>query len=285
MGRTVGERGGEVYSRRWWVLLLFSLHAMYQVNICLLLTCVVRLVYQCTVWNTWGPVERAALLAYPTWTTATVSTLVCCPSLGCVMSAVQANWGNYVLFPAFLPCMWAVHRSLRGAVLLGSGLMAVATSLRCLVVVPGLSATAFTVICHTAAALNGVSGIIFCSAPPALSAAWFPAGERVTATSIGQTFNGLGNGLVFLIARLMVPSPEAGAEAGAERQQLTRYLLLLAGPPLLLLALAAFYFPSAPPRPPSRQHHCTAITTKFYPVLSLGLLWRGEHPWWRGRAL
>ena len=30
-------------------------------------------------------------------------------------------------------------------------------------------------------------GIIFCSAPPLVSAAWFPPNERVTATSIGDS--------------------------------------------------------------------------------------------------
>ena len=53
-----------VYSRRWYILMIFSLHAMFQ----------------CTVWNTWGPVQSVALKVFPSWTTADISNF--------------ANWGR-----------------------------------------------------------------------------------------------------------------------------------------------------------------------------------------------
>ena len=81
-----------VYSRRWYILMIFSFHAMFQ----------------CTVWNTWvgsrilkkfnfikrnlgkfgekaslmfqGPVESVALKVFPAWTTADISNF--------------ANWGK-----------------------------------------------------------------------------------------------------------------------------------------------------------------------------------------------
>ena len=53
-----------VYGRRWYILLIFSLHAMFQ----------------CTVWNTWGPVQKVALAVFNTWTTADISNF--------------ANWGD-----------------------------------------------------------------------------------------------------------------------------------------------------------------------------------------------
>ena len=56
-----------VYTRRWYVLLIFSLHAMFQ----------------CTVWNTWGPVETVALAVFKSWTMADISNF--------------ANWGE-ILF-------------------------------------------------------------------------------------------------------------------------------------------------------------------------------------------
>ena len=165
------------YTRRWYVLLVFSFLAMFQ----------------CSVWNTWGPVEKIALEVFPRWSTSDIS--------------LFANWGNYVMFPFFVPCMFAISKSLRLSVIIGSFLMMLGTIVRCAKVVwPNMGPDTFTVLCHVCASLNGISGIIFCSAPPALSAAWFPAGERVTATSIGQTFNGLGGGLIFLIARIMVKS-------------------------------------------------------------------------------
>ena len=85
-------------------------------------------------------------------------------------------------------------------------------------------------------------------APPAVSATWFPPEERVTATSIGQMFNGLGAGLGFLIARLFVPTQEEPGHTGIVRaanlsvtggekfphltREIHHYLLFLAAPPL-----------------------------------------------------
>ena len=83
---------------------------------------------------------------------------------------------------------------------------------------PDLSETVFTVLCHISAALNGVSGIIFCATPPVISATWFPPGERVTATSIGQMLNGLGGGVSFLIARFMVPNSNNNGDTSELRQ-------------------------------------------------------------------
>ena len=113
-------------------------------------------------------------------------------------------------------------------------------------IVPDLDEAVFTVVCHVSACLNGISGIIFCSAPPAISATWFPPQERVTATSVGQMFNGFGNGAAYLIARLLVPSDTSHLAA-----ELRHYLLFLAAPPVLFFLCVLVYFPSAPPRPPS----------------------------------
>ena len=110
----------------------------------------------------------------------------------------------------------------------------------------------FTILCHVAAILNGIPGIVVASAPAAVSAAWFPPHvnitivmvekttgttydddndgkkqERVTATSISQMLNNVGQGVnikptfynctishltwfpkvSFLIASLMVDEP------------------------------------------------------------------------------
>ena len=60
-----------VYKRRWYILLIFSLHAMFQ----------------CTVWNTWGPVENVALAVFEHWTMADISNF--------------ANWGESKYFVSF----------------------------------------------------------------------------------------------------------------------------------------------------------------------------------------
>ena len=98
--------------------------------------------------------------------------------------------------------------AVRYSVLLSSSLIALGTSVRCLfLVVPELSESDFTLLCHLGALLNGVPSIVVTSAPPAVSAAWFPPSERVTATSISQMMNNLGTGLSFLLANIIVKDP------------------------------------------------------------------------------
>ena len=118
------------------------------------------------------------------------------------------------------------------------------------VFVPNMSQTVFTVLCHVGACLNGISGIIFCATPPLVSAKWFPPNERVTATSIGQMLNGLGNGVSFLIARFMVPTSES-SDLQVLRQEIYNYLIFLAIPPVIFFLCVLVYFPSSPPTPPS----------------------------------
>ena len=76
--------------------------------------------------------------------------------------------------------------------------------------VPSLSESDFTLLCHLGALLNGIPSIVVTSAPPAVSAAWFPPSERVTATSISQMLNNLGTGLSFLLANMIVKDPDDG---------------------------------------------------------------------------
>ena len=106
-------------------------------------------------------------------------------------------------------------------------------------------------LCNLGACLNGVSGIIFCSAPPVISATWFPAQERVTATSVGQMLNGLGNGVSFLLARLFVRS--SGDDDHILRREINNYLLSLAIPPVIFFICVLLYFPSKPPIAPSQS--------------------------------
>ena len=88
--------GGEVvvYRRRWYILALFSLLAMFQ----------------CCVWNTWGPVVDVATLVYPSWTQGTLSLL--------------ANWASIAFLVFMLPVLYLQNRNLRSAVLLTSSLIA-----------------------------------------------------------------------------------------------------------------------------------------------------------------
>ena len=86
--------------------------------------------------------------------------------------------------------------------------------MRCIFLVwPGVPDSTLTLMYHLGSVLNGIPSIVVTAAPPAVSAAWFPADERVTATSISQMLNNVGTGLSFLLASILVkvgarvPSP------------------------------------------------------------------------------
>jgi len=224
-----------VYQRRWYILALFSFLALYQ----------------CCVWNTWGPVVNSVQTVYG-WDTATVS--------------LFANWGSIAFLAFMVPILYLQDFNLRATVLLSSGLVALATSIRCaFLVFPGIPDSLFTILCHISAILNGIPGIVVASAPAAVSAAWFPPHERVTATSISQMLNNVGQGVSFLIASLMVEDPPTHhvnittsnnasiATTLKVRGQIEHYLLLLSVPAILTFLMAVVYFPSKPPTPPSNS--------------------------------
>ena len=79
------------------------------------------------------------------------------------------------------------------------------TAVRCIFLVwPGVPDSTLTLMYHLGSVLNGIPSIVVTAAPPAVSAAWFPADERVTATSISQMLNNVGTGLSFLLASILV---------------------------------------------------------------------------------
>ena len=127
--------------------------------------------FQCCVWNTWGPVVNVVKVVFPSWSQGTISLL--------------ANWTAIAFLVFLVPVLYLQNRSLRSAILLTSSLIALGTSVRCMfLVLPDISDKDFTLLCHLGAILNGIPSIVVTSAPPAVSSAWFPPDERVTATSI-----------------------------------------------------------------------------------------------------
>jgi len=238
-----------VYRRRWYILFLFSFLALFN----------------CTVWNTFGPIVDTMETVYPTWTDSTISLLT--------------NWCPIAFLVFLLPVLYISERSLRLAQVLSSGLVLIGAASRCVFLVyPDISDEAFTILCHVGAILNGIPAIVVTSIPAAVSAAWFPPHERVTATSISQMLNNIGTAVSFLMAELMVPEVPATPDslnnatctsvtsesnsnislitAGQNkelRHHVNNYLLALMGPAALICAFSVIYFPSKPPLPPSRS--------------------------------
>ena len=68
-----------------------------------------------TVWNTWGPIDHTAIIMYG-WSDELV--------------ALLANYGSILYIVAFIPMVWLLGRSLRLAMIVTSGFMALGTALR-----------------------------------------------------------------------------------------------------------------------------------------------------------
>ena len=119
--------------------------------------------------------------------------------------ALLANYGSILYILAFIPMVWILGSSVRLAMIITSGFMCLGTLLRCLALyIPDTDHYFFTVSCHICSILNGMSNIVVGSAPLAISSSWFSPGERVTATTVAQVFNGLGTGMSFLLASQIV---------------------------------------------------------------------------------
>ena len=129
---------------------------------------------QDAVWNTFGPIVNSVQYAYG-WSDATV--------------AMMANWGTITFVIIVFPLCWLLETAgLRVATITVATLTALGATVR----VVTTNETGFLVFAHLCSILNGFSGATIMSAPPAISAIWFPPEERTTATCINQVFNMLG---------------------------------------------------------------------------------------------
>ena len=157
----------------------------------------------------------------------------------------------------------------------GCGLMTVGSILR----VFSLDSTVYLISAHLGAILVGIAGIMVMAAPTALSAAWFPAHQRTTATAIAMVSNGLGNGVSFFVGPLMVPDSYINktdhntihvltnfTETPSRedvRHQIWWYMVALAIPATLTFVAMVAYFPSKPPLPPSASASAQVQRTSF----------------------
>ena len=166
----------QVYAKRWYILAVFS-----SLGMC-----------QALIWNCFGPISNSLLpILCPYWDEATI--------------ALLGNWANIMNILALLPILWFFKaKGLRSSMILISGLMVLGSVMRC---IPTGNITVFTYMSHICAILNGIAGVVVFSAPPALSAAWFPPGERTIATGVAIVSNNLGSAISFLFGPAIVPDP------------------------------------------------------------------------------
>lgn len=181
----------------------------------------------------------------------------------------MGNWGTIAFIVGVGPICWILDKTgLRFASILSCGLMTIGAISRVFTYNDELI---FLYTSHACSIVNGFTGILVMAAPAALSAAWFPANERATATAISQVLNNAGNGISFLIGPLIVPdkflnktgendtSPEIPLSnytsdyptPDEEKVFIWYYFVGMAIVSVLIFTPMVIYFPSKPKTPPT----------------------------------
>lgn len=228
----------QVYKRRWYVLLVFSILAGLQ---------------GCT-WNTWGPIAASSEEAFG-WDDADI--------------ALLSAWGMISFLLTSVIFAWIVDvKGLRMAMILTGFVVTAGNGIRCITSEPPY--VKWTV--NIGQFFIGVGGPIAMGLPPVLSSTWFPPHERTTATSITLIFN---YGLLaasFLIGPYFVtdkpPTNSTENSAGfsdilgsnhsditnrihQERKEIMKLLYVEFGVVAFMFLLVLVYFPAKPKIPPS----------------------------------
>ncbi|KAK7495669.1 hypothetical protein BaRGS_00013116 [Batillaria attramentaria] len=176
-----GEGVPKVYTRRWYLLTVFSLCTLVQT----------------TVWATWGPISQSAEAAFG-WHDSDIALFV---------------WMGNVPFAVFcIPLSWLMdHRGLRVSLLLASTLTALGAGLRCLA--HFLSTKNVIWVVYGGQFLNGMAGPVVQGGGALFSNLWFPPGQRATSTAIATLVGYMGNSLAFILGPELVPSPPTGGDS------------------------------------------------------------------------
>ena len=216
------------YARRWDMLVLLSVLGLLH-NI---------------IWNTWGPLVQTTSKLY-NWDRSTI--------------ALYANINSIMFIIMCVPSAFIIRKSLKTALLLASGAMALGTCLRAAFLSdPEGSPQQFTIFCNICAVLNGISSPLIGCGTMLLAFLWFPQEELGTALTISQIFYNLGPGLPFLMAKQMVqPMDNITNTTMPSNSDLNNdmqwYLYSQAIPAALFFIFIVIYFPSGPSRPSRRD--------------------------------
>eukprot|EP00944_MAST-04C_sp_MAST-4C-sp1_P003600 g3600.t1 len=225
------DGGYKVYRARWYVLFAFSLVSLLQ----------------SMIWLTYSPVAETTKRYYGLCKTDAE----CKSENGPGQSTVDLflNWGPIMYLLTVFPTMWLATRknALRRIVLLSVFLETAAVALRALptlVFTPdqGNPPPWYMIPCvHLGQICNAAVGPLVMATCTLLSASWFPAHERGTATSIAVVANNIGSFTGFFGAFVVNDSVH----------NLPKLLWIHFGIVMVALVLVLAYFPAKPPTPPS----------------------------------
>eukprot|EP01106_Pelomyxa_sp_JSP_P017295 TRINITY_DN692_c0_g5_i1.p1 TRINITY_DN692_c0_g5~~TRINITY_DN692_c0_g5_i1.p1 ORF type:complete len:483 (-),score=72.54 TRINITY_DN692_c0_g5_i1:76-1434(-) len=153
-------------------------------------------------------------------------------------------WGPIIYLPATIFASWLLDKaSLKTSMVLNTALVAIGGVLRCII----YTAPVANYLAHAAQIFNAIAGPFCMSAPPLLSAIWFPLKDRTFTTAIGAL--GGNFGIVFSFT------------TGLYVKRLEDVPILMvseAAASTLLLALTLAYFPATP----FDTHPCTSLFSR-----------------------
>ena len=214
-----------VYARRWYYLAVF---------------CVVCYTYGLHA-GVFSPLAHSFEQAYG-WTNADMATVL--------------NWPNLIYLFTFLPFAWVLEtHGLRTACVLGVSFLVLGSGLRCVYITP--AASYWTM--QFGQALTGLTSCIVFAAPSSMSATWFPAHQRTTATAASPIAMALGGATSFLLGPLLVPV-HANASSGNGttpedlddiRDSISLVFYINFAMAALAFLLVVIHFPARPPHPPT----------------------------------
>lgn len=214
------------YSRRWLVLLSFSL-----------VSCA-----NAMVWNTFSPLSRLAAEFFD-------CEAIWIDSLSLVFMVV------YIL--GILPASMLISRySLMLTVIVGGGLLnTLGAWVRYIGVVVPVSRSGEYWIVMAGQTIASMSQCFILQVPPLISDRWFPVHQRALATSIGALWNQLGIAIGFLMSPVIIKE---------DSQNIKLLLLVIAIICSVTFLMLCFCFRSAPPTPPAKPNDVVVLA--FTPI-------------------
>ena len=157
---------------------------------------------------------------------------------------------------------------------------------KCLQLIPVSDNKMRTIFINVGQFIIMAGGTVALSAPPLVSATWFPPSERTTATAISALAGSFGISVAFVVGPAMVrnkvPESIISNSSNLEKMQnlveimshrITQYSFFQVGLCITTFICVLLYFPARPPLPPSltaSRPHTQSTAASFRQVMRNG---------------
>jgi FLVCR family MFS transporter len=202
----------KLYGRRWWLVFIFSMLGLGQ----------------SATWNFYSPIAGPMGNVYG-WSDYLIAWI--------------ANTAGLTFFLSV--SAWSMVLDTRGprVVTVAAGILLFGCSaLRCI----PIANEDHKYLCFLSMVFNGLAAPPIALAAPVISARWFPANERTTATAVMTALNYFGQSVGFIIGPLSVPAHSRNQAADIKAVYFGEAIFCF----FVMVSIIA-YFPDRPPTPPT----------------------------------